>query len=53
LSTNWAFITELRAYASLVDEQDNIFCAEASCALQFDDSLWIDTTISLGLAVKF
>jgi len=52
-SENLSFVTELRGYASLVDDEDNIFCQEDICSAKFDGSLWIDSTISIGIAVKF
>jgi len=52
-SENLSLITELRGYASLVDEKDNIFCKSENCSAQFDDTLWVDTTISIGFAYKF
>jgi hypothetical protein len=48
-----ALVTELRAYATLIDEDDTIFCRESICAANFEDSLWIDSSISVGIAVKF
>lgn len=52
-SDSLSFFTELRAYASLVDEDDNVFCSADICHAQFEDSLWLDTNISVGLAFKF
>ena len=52
-SDNLAFFTELRAYASLVDEEDDVFCSADTCHAQFEDSLWVDTNISVGLAFRF
>ncbi len=48
-----AIVTELRAYASLIDEDDAMFCQQEVCAANFEDSLWIDSTISIGIAIKF
>jgi hypothetical protein len=50
---NIALVTELRAYATLVDEDDLMFCQQDSCSANFDDSLWIDSSISVGIAFKF
>lgn len=50
---NIALVTELRAYATLVDENDVMFCQQESCSANFDDSLWIDSSISVGIAFKF
>lgn len=52
-SNNMAIVTELRAYASLIDEDDNLFCSQDICGANFEDSLWIDSTISVGIAIKF
>lgn len=52
-SDNIALVTELRAYASLIDEDDAIFCQQEICSAKFEDSLWIDSAISVGIAVKF
>ncbi|MEW6990073.1 hypothetical protein AADZ91_05220 [Colwelliaceae bacterium 6441] len=48
-----SFITELRGYASLVDDKDNMFCTDDVCHAQFEDALWIESTISIGIAIKF
>jgi hypothetical protein len=52
-SQKMALITELRAYATLVDEDDAMFCQQGICSANFSDSLWIDSSISLGIAIKF
>jgi len=52
-SNNLALITELRGYASLVDDEDNMFCKGDNCHAQFDDALWMETNISVGIAYKF
>lgn len=52
-SDNLSFVTELRGNASLVDDDDNLFCRSSVCSAKFDGSLWIDTSISVGIAVKF
>lgn len=48
-----ALFTELRGYASLVDDADNMFCESEICHAQFKDSLWVESNISLGIAIKF
>ena len=48
-----AIITELRGYATLVDDDDNMFCENEICHAQFKDSLWMESNISIGLAIKF
>jgi len=52
-STNLAFITELRAYATLTENDDTIFCRSDSCLAYFDDSIWIDAQVSIGVAYSF
>lgn len=52
-SKNLAFVTEIRGYASLVDDEDELFCVEDICSANFDDSLWIESNISVGFAYKF
>lgn len=46
-------VTEIRAYASLMQDGDTLFCQEDVCAAEFDDSVWIDTAISVGFSYKF
>lgn len=53
ISNNIALVTELRGYASIVDEKDNTFCSGEICHAKFNDTLWIDSNISIGIAVKF
>jgi len=52
-SDSLAFITELRAYATLTDENDTLFCQNDNCLAQFDNALWFDSQISIGLAYRF
>jgi len=52
-SDNIAFVTEIRGYASVVEKDNNLFCRDDVCAALIDDSLWIETTISVGLSYKF
>lgn len=52
-SKQMALVTELRAYATLIDEDDAIFCLQDNCSANFTDSLWIDSSISVGIAIKF
>jgi hypothetical protein len=48
-----AMFTELRGYATLVDADDNLFCENDICHAQFENSLWMESNISIGFAVKF
>lgn len=52
-SNNLSFITELRAYGSLVDEEDKLFCQGDNCHARFESSLWVETNISIGIAYRF
>jgi hypothetical protein len=52
-SPTMALVTELRAYATLIDEDDALFCQQDACHANFDNSLWIDSSISVGIAIKF
>lgn len=53
LSDNMTIVTELRAYATLIDEDDIMFCQQDVCNTSFDDSLWMDSSIAVGVAIKF
>jgi len=52
-SDNLAFITEMRAYATLTDEDDTLFCQNNNCLAHFDSALWLDGQVSIGLAYRF
>lgn len=52
-SNNFAFVTELRGYASLVKEDDDSFCSNDICSAQFKGAAWLDTSVSVGLAYSF
>ncbi|MFT5635111.1 MAG: hypothetical protein ACI89T_000542 [Cognaticolwellia sp.] len=52
-SKSMALVTELRAYATLIDEDDAMFCQQEICSANFTDSLWIDSSIAAGIAIKF
>ena len=49
----FALTTELRSYITLTDEDEDFFCKNSVCAAQFDDALYIDNAISIGLAFAF
>ena len=53
VADNIALVTELRAYASLTDEENSMFCQGDSCTAAFDGAVWVDTAISVGVAYKF
>lgn len=52
-SDHLVFITEWRGYATLTDDDDTLFCKEGNCVAQFDDTVWFDSQISIGLAYTF
>jgi len=49
----FALTTELRAYATLTDEDDDFFCKNDVCVAAFDDALYVDTSIAIGFAFAF
>ncbi|TWX59424.1 hypothetical protein [Colwellia hornerae] len=53
LSNNVALVTELRGYASYIEEDNQLFCQESICHALLEDGLWLDGSISVGLAIKF
>lgn len=53
LSPVSSIVTELRGYASLMQDGDSLFCRDDICAPQYNDTLWIDTSISIGFAYKY
>ena len=53
LSKNMAFVTELRGYATLTKNKDNLFCQNSSCSAQFSNATWIDSNVSMGITYKF
>lgn len=52
-SDNLVFITELRAYATLVKDDDTLFCDNDNCSARFDGALWFDSQVSIALAYRF
>ena len=53
ISDNFAIVTELRGYATLVDDEDDLFCEDDVCVAHFEDSMFLESAISVGIAVKF
>lgn len=53
ISKEAAIVTELRAYASLMQDGDTLFCQTDICAAEYNDTTWIDTSISVGFSYKF
>lgn len=52
-SKEFAMFTEIRGYGTLTDNDDDLFCTNDVCVADFDDSVFIDATISFGFAFKF
>ena len=52
-SDSLALITELRIYATLIQDDENLFCQSDTCYAHFDDAIWLDSQISIGLAYRF
>ncbi|MGV2872640.1 hypothetical protein [Colwellia sp. E150_009] len=52
-SNNLVFVTELRAYATLTDDDDTLFCQDDNCVAQFERAVWLDSQISIGFAYRF
>jgi len=53
VAKNIAIVTELRAYATLIDQDDAMFCQQNVCSANFDNSLWLDSSITVGIAIKY
>ncbi|MFD2164756.1 outer membrane beta-barrel protein [Thalassotalea euphylliae] len=49
----FAMFTEIRGYATYTDEDDETFCRDDVCIAEFDDAIYYDTSISVGLAFAF
>ena len=52
-SNSLAFITELRTYITLTENDDSLFCQNETCLAYFKHALWVDSQISIGLAYSF
>ncbi|MGB1197602.1 MAG: hypothetical protein ACPG46_01060 [Thalassotalea sp.] len=53
INEQFSFVTELRGYATLVDKDDNLFCQMEQCQAQFEDSVFMETSLSIGIAYRF
>ncbi|XPF96088.1 hypothetical protein ACM9HF_08790 [Colwellia sp. RE-S-Sl-9] len=53
ISKEAAIVTELRGYASLMQDGETLFCKTDICAAEYDDTPWIDTSVSIGFSYKF
>lgn len=52
-SDNLAFITEVRSYMTLTKSDEKLFCDSSDCFARFENSIWFDTNVSVGLAYRF
>lgn len=50
---NLALVTEIRGYMSLIKENEQLFCQDGLCSAKFNETLWTETTLSVGLAYSF
>lgn len=53
IDDNLSIVTELRGYATLTDEDSDIFCQGDNCLAEFDNALWFETSISVGISYSF
>ncbi len=53
LSKTFAIVTELRGYASYIEEDNQLFCEGTTCHALLEKSMWLEGSISVGFAVKF
>ena len=53
IDNNFSVVTELRGYATLTDDDSELFCQNGSCVAEFDGTLWIETSISVGVSYSF
>jgi hypothetical protein len=53
LSKSFAIVTELRGYASYIEEDNQLFCEGTTCHALLENTLWLEGSISVGFAVKF
>jgi len=55
LSKNFAIVTEIRGYASYIEDDNQLFCAGGgnACHALLEESMWLEGSISVGFAFKF
>lgn len=53
INENFAVVTELRGFVTLTDDDSDLFCPDDVCIAQFESSLWIETSVSVGVAYSF
>ena len=47
------FVTEIRGYATLIDNEDNLFCEQQTCHAEFEGNLYKEASVSIGISIKF
>lgn len=53
IEKNLSIVTEIRAIASLTDQDEDFFCQNEVCGTEFDGALWLETNLTVGVAYKF
>lgn len=53
LSKNFALVTEIRGYASYIEDDNQLFCEGETCHALLEESVWLETSISAGFAFSF
>lgn len=53
LSDTLTLITEVRGYATFVNDNDTLFCQDDNCYAHFNSGIWFDSQLSIGVAYKF
>jgi len=53
MSDKLAFVTEIRSYASLTNKANDLFCQSSTCSAKLSDSVWLETSLSVGLTYKW
>ena len=53
LSKSFAIVTELRGYASYIEEDNQLFCQGTTCHALLENTMWLEGSISVGVAFKF
>lgn len=54
LSKALSIVTELRSTITLTEEDDEVFCLSAdNCLAEFDEALFFENSISVGVAYRF
>ncbi|MGJ8694277.1 MAG: hypothetical protein ACSHW0_17545 [Thalassotalea sp.] len=53
IDKNLAVVTELRSFVTLTDDESDILCPNSVCLAEFENALWIQTSISLGVSYQF